>query len=67
MSDELFADRLRIEGDGSGRGTTVYLDGEPLRGLTRVRWETGVDLRQHITLEAIGRPQIHVEAKAADG
>lgn len=63
---DLFADRLRIEGDGTGHGTTVYLDGEPIRGVQEVSWTAGVHGPSRLTLVLIGKPEIHVE-EAPDG
>lgn len=63
---DLFADRLRVEGDGTGRGTVVYLDGEPIRGVQEVTLTIGVREAPRITLVLIGKPEIHVE-EAPDG
>lgn len=60
----MFADRLRIEGDGSPHGTVIYLDGERLHGVKVVSVSLGVNLPTEVTLTFAGRPEVLLRPRA---
>lgn len=56
---------VRIESDGTPRGTFVYVNGELLTGVQSVAWAVAVDGRA-VTHIKILEPQLQVELPAGD-
>lgn len=54
------ADRIRIEGDGTPRGTKLYLDGEFIRGVQEFQWIESTHQLPTLKLTLRGTPDVRI-------